>query len=202
MAQTIHRKFDSHERASQAADELHNHLIDRFEDVHGFSNRAASGGELSTDEIVVAMMDGYVLKADARVLAEGIKRGGTLVTVHAPFGTAITALKVLEQHQPVDSGLPEFKEERAGWDEAAPLSSALHIPTLLPDSATFSRFWNVSPLVKSGGTTSAALGLPEISHSSEPYSGVFPMPLLSHKPAPLSSMLGLPLLTKARPAKR
>ncbi len=202
MTQTIHRMFDSHERASQAAQALRNHRFDRFDDVHVFGSRGPAGAELSTDDIVVAMMKGYIAKADAKVLAQAVQRGGTLVTVHAGFGTAIAAIKVLEQHGAIESGLPDFKEELPAWDEAAPLSSALHLPPLLPDSATFSRFWNVRPLVQSGATTSSALGMPEISRSAGPFSGTFPLPLLSRKPTPLSTMLGLPLLTKSRAAKR
>ena len=202
MSQTIHRMFDSHEHANSAAAELRNHRLDRFDDVHVFTNRGPTGAELSADDIVAAMMKGHVLKAHAKVLAQGVKRGGTLVTVHAPFGTAVSAIDVLERHGATASGLPEVKDDLQAWDDAAPLSSALSQRVLLDDSATFSRFWNVAPLLKSGATTSSALGMPEISRSSGPYSGVFPLPLLSRKAAPLSTMLGLPVLSKSRAAKR
>lgn len=204
MSQTIHRMFDSHERASSAAQELRNHRIDRFDDVHVFSSRGHNGADLSVEQIVAAMMQAHVLKADAKMLAVAVKRGGTLVTVHAPFGAGVSAIDVLDRHGPSTSPLPEIKEALRAWDDAAPLSSALSQPVLLPDSATFSRFWNVAPLVKSGGTTSAALGMPEISRSSGRFSGTFPLPLLSSKAAPLSSMLSLPLLSKSKPraAKR
>ena len=202
MTQTIHRMFDSHERASQAALELRNHGSEPFDDVHVFGNRGPTGAELSTDEIVAAIMKGQVAKANAKVLAPAIKRGGTLVTVHAPFGTAVSAITQLEQHGPIESGLPDFKQQAQAWDEAAPLSSLLHWPALLPDSATFSRFWNLRPLVKSGATTFSALGMPEISRSAGQFSGTFPLPLLSSKPAPLSTLLGLPLLTQPHAAKR
>ena len=202
MSQTIHRMFDSHERASSAAAELRNHRLDRFDDVHVFTSRGPAGAELSVDDIVAAMMKGHVLKAHAKVLAQGVKRGSTLVTVHAPFGTAASAIDVLERHGASPSGLPEVKERLRAWDDAAPLSSALSQRVLLDDSATFSRFWNVAPLLKSGATTSSALGMPEISRSSGPYSGAFPLPLLSRKATPLSTMLGLPVLSKSSAAKR
>ncbi len=202
MAQTIHRMFDSNERANQAAQALRNHRFDRFDDVYVFANHDAADAELSVEDIVAAMMKACILKSNAMILAPGVKRGGTLVTVHAAFGTAVSALDVLEQYGPIESDLVEPKENYQGWDDAAPLSSVLNIPTLLPNSATFSNFWNVSPLAKSGGTTSSALGLPEISRSQGPFVGAFPMPLLSHNPTPLSSMLGLPVLKRERDGKR
>lgn len=202
MAQTIHRMFDSNERANQAAQALRNHRFDRFDDVFVFAGHGPTGTELSIEDIVAAMMKACILKSTALILAQGVNRGGTLVTVYAAFGTAASAIDVLDQFGPIESGLVEPKDDFQAWDDAAPLSSVLHIPTHLPDSATFSKFWNVSPLAKSGGTTSSALGLPEISNSKGPFTGSFPLPLLSSNPTPLSSMLGLPVLKRAQADKR
>ena len=202
MTQTVHRMFDSLERANLAAQALRDHRFDRFDHVYVVGGQGPTGADLSTDDIVAALMAGYVARADAKVLAQAIQRGGTLVTVHTGFGTGISAITTLEQHGPIESGLPDFTEPAQPWDEAAPLSSLLNLPTLLSDSATFSRFWNVRPLLKSGATTFSALGMPEISRSGGPFSGTFPLPLLSSEPAPLSTMLGLPLLTRPRATKR
>lgn len=201
MSQTINRIFDSHARATEAAAELRTNRFNRFGDIHVVS-RNAGDADASLDGIVADVMKGYVLKSHARVLAQRIQRGGTLVTVHAPFGTAVAAMRILDRHGPVDSGVPDHSDPAMAWDEAAPLSSALHMPVLLKNSATFSQFWNVPAISKRGGTTSAALGLPEVSRARGPFSGTFGMSLISHKATPLSSMLGLPLLTKAKPARR
>lgn len=197
MSQTINRMYDSHASAIQAADELRNNRFNRFTDVHVVSRNA--GAEAPLDGIVAEVMKGHVLKSHARVLAQRIQRGGALVTVHAPFGTAVAAMRILERHGPVESGLPDHSDAAIAWDEAAPLSSALQMPVLLKDSATFSKFWNVPAISKRGGTTSAALGLPEISDARGPFTGTFGMSLISHKATPLSALLGLPLLTKPKP---
>lgn len=202
MAQTIHRMFDSNARAQEAATELREHRYFSVDDIFVFSGQGPSGTALTVDEIVAAMLKAHILKSDAKALALGVQKGGTLVTVHAAFGTAVEATEILDHHGPIESGLVEFKATPLLWDDAAPLSSMLRMPTHLANTATFSRFWNVPALVKSGGTTNSALGLPEISRSSGAFSGTFPMPLLSHNSTPLSKMLGLPLLKKANATKR
>lgn len=201
MTQTIHRMYDSPERANLAADALRASRFERFDEVHVVGH-SGDGDAASTDVIVAALMKAYVLKAHARVLAEGIRRGGTLVTVHAHFGTADAALTILERHGPIDSGLPEAVDRPLAWDEAAPCSSLLHMPVLLADNATFSRFWNVPPLLKSGATTSSVLGLPEATASSGPFTGSFGLALISDKATILSSLLGLPVLMNASRGRR
>jgi hypothetical protein len=207
MSQTINRMYDSFERANEAVHELRTNRFDRFDEIHVVTLQGATGADslgpdASTDAIVAALMKAYVLKAHAKVFAEGIRRGGTLVTVHAGFGTAAAAIAVLDRHGPIDSGVADATDPPIPWDEAAPCSYVLNMPVLLDDSATFSRFWNVPPLLKSGATTSSALGIPQTIDSSAPFSGTTNVHLISNKPALLSSMLGLPVLTKPRAARR
>lgn len=199
MSQTISRMYDSVERANAAAHALRNHHYIRFTDVHVTSRAAA---DVSAEGIVAELLKVYILKAHARVYADGILRGGALVTVHAAFGTAVTALETLDEFGPVDSGVAEVRDRPRPWDDAAPCSSALGLPVLLGDTASFSRFWGLPLLSKSGGTTSSALGLPELSDSSPPFTGTFGMRLLSANGTFLSSMLGLPLLTRLKSARR
>ena len=194
MTQTITRMYDSADRANAAAHDLRHNRVFMFEDVHVI----AAGPGANPDGIVDAITKAMVLKAHARVFAEGVKRGSGLVVVHAPFGCAEEALNILARHGPIDSGVPDDREPPIVWDEAAPLSSAFHFPVLMKDSATFSSFWNVPPLLRGGRTTGAGLGLPEIKASRGPYAPTIGLPLLSSKASPLSSMLGLPLLTKAK----
>lgn len=204
MSQTINRMYDNHEHAISAAEELRNNRFDRYTDVyvvsrHGGPDAPAGGAELSVDGIVAALMKAYVLKAHAQVYAERIKRGGTLVTVHAPFGAAVPAIGILDRHGPVGSGVADVEDRPMAWDDAAPCSSILHMPVLLADSATFSKFWNVRALSKRAATTFSAFGIAEIVKSRGAYSGLLGMPLLSNKATILSSMLGLPLLSKPKP---
>jgi hypothetical protein len=209
MSQTINRLFDNPERAAQAAHELRNNRLYPFDDVHVFTSRGAAGsaadaGELSADAIVALLMKAYVLKAHARKLAERIRRGEVLVTVHAPFGAATTALEIFESHGAIDPGVADAGDRLKPWDDAAPWSSVLGLPVLLKNEHSFSRFWNVPALTKRGSTTSSAFGIPETTDSSGHYKGFLGLPLISHRAAPLSSMLGLPQLTKSRsrPASR
>jgi hypothetical protein len=203
MSQTINRLFDSPERAAQAAHALRTHHDTPFADVYvvtsrGAADAAPSGGDLSAEAIVALLMKNYVHKSHAKVLADGIRRGGTLVTVHALFGSAGTAIEVLESHGPIDAGVPDTSDRLNPWDDAAPLSSVLNFPPLLSNDATFSRFWNVPVLTKRGSTLFSKFGMPEISGSSGPYKGVLGQSLISHKATPLSSMLGLPVLKPSR----
>jgi hypothetical protein len=71
---------------------------------------AAAGG------LIGALTDSGVEEADAHVYAEGVKRGGTLVTVRAADATqAANAEAIMTRHQPV--GLKERGESyrSAGW---------------------------------------------------------------------------------------
>jgi hypothetical protein len=206
MSETINRMYDSDDRAIRAADELRQDRFNKFDYVYVFTRHRgrdsnAAGAEATTDDIVASMMKAYVLKANARVFAERVKQGRAMVTVHAPFGSAEAANRILDRYGPVDSGVPQVSDRGELWDEAAPCSSALNLPVLLADSASFSRFWNVPMLVRSGATTCSSLGIRELTDSSRPFTGTFGLPLISNKATPLSSLLGLPLLTKPRTSK-
>ncbi len=206
MSQTINRMFDSPDSANRAARELESQGFSSFTEVYVFDRYGAAGAgagraELSSEEIVASLMRGYVLKAHAKIFAEGIKRGGALVTVHAPFGAAATVVEILDRHRPIDSGVADFKENLPAWDEAAPCSSLLGLRVLLADNATFSRFWNVPALLKRGSTTFSAFGFAETLNTSGSYRGLLGQRLISNKATMLSSMLGLPVLTKPRPGR-
>jgi hypothetical protein len=222
MSQTIARMYESHERADQAAHELRTNRPVRFSEVFVFARSGGTGagaggaeasldgivarfqdmaGHQALDGIVARLMACHVLKAHARGYAAGVLRGGALVVVHAPFGCGAEATRILADHGPIDSGVAEPNHSPMAWDDAAPCSSALHVRVLLDDAHTFSRFWNVAPLVKSAATTFSVLGLPEVTSSSGPFTGTFGMPLISKKATFLSSMLGLPVLMNARSSR-
>ncbi len=197
MSQTISRLYASHDQARKAAHALENHRFDRFNAVHVIGR---GDPPASVDALTATIMKAWVIKPKAKILAEGVARGGALVVVQAPFGSGVSALDVLQSFDPIDSGVPDHDEPPLTWDEATPVSNVLGMRVLLDDSASFARFWNVPALSKKSVTWGTALNLPEISRSRGPFTGTFGMALLSNKATIFSSMLGLPVLSKRRGA--
>lgn len=197
MSQTICRMYASHDQAVKAAHALETHRFERFTSVRVVSRDAAHD---SLEALTAAIMKGWVLKVQAKVYAAGVARGGALVIVQAPFGSAAAAMDILQSFDPIDSGVPDHEDRLPTWDEATPVSNVLGLRVLLDDSASFARFWNVPALSKKPVTWSTAMSIPEISRSSGPFTGTFGMALLSSKATIFSSMLGLPVLSKRRGA--
>lgn len=155
----------------------------------------------SIDEIVAAIIKGNVLKSDARVYAAGISKGGSLVTVHAPFGGADRAVRILGKFSPVESGISEPESKLMLWDEATPMSCILQIPVLMQDPVPFSSFWNVSPLSDGSFSLSSLLGIPLLTKGAS-RSSSFGVPLLSSNATPLSSLLRIPTISRQRSVRR
>jgi hypothetical protein len=150
-------------------------------------SRIAPGGG-SEEAITNAIAAAYVLKSHARVYARGVARGGTLVVVRAPFGTAVIAGQLLDSAGTIDAGEVPGEPRGAQWDDAAPFSSALRLSAI----SRGSRQYTPVLLSEGGGTTCSSLGIPEIS-SGGPTTGGF-MALLSKNKTPLSSLLKLPTI--------
>jgi hypothetical protein len=154
---------------------------------------------------------------DAELVANG--QGNSVVAVSAPFGKGAQVEQILNRHggNGTSSSVPRgYRGNGQAAPSAAPLSRALHVP-VLTDSHT-----NVSGVsrLSDSRTTSAALGLPELTSSdsffsgfpllieSKPFSSLAssqkPFSSLAHNqngsaslidnPAPLSSLLGFPVL--------
>jgi hypothetical protein len=192
MSQEITRMFATAEAARNAAAEL---AEEGFSDVHVVTPPA--GGDVPVSAIAAQIAQGYVLLADAKIYAQGVAKGGSLVTVHAPFGSGMAATHILNSHGPIASGMPEPEAPKI-WDEAAPFSSAMHMSLLSHDPTPASRYMGIAPLTGSGFNLSGAVGMPLLSDNPMPLSSLFGMTSLSKKAAPLSSMLGLPLLTRSK----
>ena len=82
---------------------------------------AASGG------IIGSLVGAGVSETDAHVYAEGVRRGGTLVTVKANEGQAAMVERVLDTHSPVDTVSRGDAYRAEGWsrfDEDAPAYTA------------------------------------------------------------------------------
>jgi hypothetical protein len=192
MSHEITRLFATAEAARNAAAEL---AEEGFDEIYVVTPPAKE--DVPTSAIAAQIAQGNVYLADARIYAEGVARGGSLVTVHAPFSTGMKATAVLDSYQPIPSGKPE-PEAPPLWDEAAPFSSAMHMPLLYDDPAPMSRYMGVEPLSVTGRSLSGALGMPLLSDNPTPLSSLLGMTSLSKAAAPLSSLLGLPLLTARR----
>jgi hypothetical protein len=170
-------------------------------------------------------MAGFVLQDQARVYAEQVQQGHSLVAVRAGFGYGQLATQILGREGPLDTGLEARPPSDIAWDEGAPLSCGLKLPVLLRDKPSpISNLIGLSPLgsgLTFGGpkykelsdanyTFSSKLGLPLISRnqlsktkltgkSGASWTSSWGLPMLSRNPAPLSSMLGLEVSTGPLP---
>jgi hypothetical protein len=160
-----------------------------------------TGSALPSMKSIAAITKGNVLKSYARVYAEGISKGGSLVTVHAPFSGAARAARILGKFSPIESGISEPESHVMQWDEATPMSCILQIPVLLEDPAPFSRFWNVPPLSGGSFSLSSLFGIPLLTKAASRSSSLG-IPLLSSNATPLSSLLGIPTISRQRSARR
>ncbi len=146
----------------------------------------------SDDPILSSILAGYVLKAHAKIYASAIRRGQALVIVRPEFSSGARAEYLMDAGGPVDTGVSTDHERLPLWDDAAPLSSALHLPVLATGAAPLSAFFVLPTITRRGGTLCSALGISELA-DSDTY--LFGAPKLSDSPAPLSSMLRIPLLS-------
>jgi hypothetical protein len=176
----ITRLFDTAQQATDAIAELR-----RYGFPADFINRVNPGTHTDNAALVSAIAAGCVLTADAKVFAQGVAKGKTLVSVIAPFGQSVTAINIFAQFGA--NSLPaelddEIVPPDVGWDEATPLSSALWWPVIAGGAAPLSE----------------TFGAATTSRNPAPLSSLFGLPLLSNKAAPFSSLLGLPLLLGKR----
>lgn len=189
MSHEITRMFANAATAAKAADELRE---EGFDDIHVVS---ATGSDVPLSAIAAQIALGRVYLADAKIYAKGVAAGHSLVTVHAPFGSGRVAEHILDQHGPIDSGLPKEPDFHM-WDEATPLSSTLAIPVLIDDPDPMSKVLGIPAVTGGNCSVSDMIGMPLLSDSAMGDRGRLGLPYLSSNPAPLSSALGLPLLSK------
>ena len=74
---------------------------------------AAVGG--ATGGIIGALTDSGVPEADAHVYAEGVRRGGTLVTARVDEPRVAEAESILKGNSPVDPAVRRTAYEQQGW---------------------------------------------------------------------------------------
>lgn len=188
MTRTISRMYSSHAAAKKAAQELKDQ---NFREVHVFTGE---GSMASHDDHVEALTKTMHLKSHAKVYAEGLKKGHSLVSVHAPWGSQLEASALLDGHGPIESGVAGYKVKSLAWDERTPMSSALLAPVLAKTARPFEKIWNVRSHTKTMKHVSSKLGMELLSKKALKMGAKH----LSANATPLSSRLGLPLLTKKR----
>jgi len=210
----ITRVYDTPDQANAAVAELAQ---------RGFEHVACVAGGKSGNgaDVLEPIRSAGVSPSHAEAIAERVRRGGAVVSVRAPFGTATTVTGILNRHAPVEPDAATSAPRQDGAAEAAPLSAALELPVLAETPSAGSR-----ATASSGPRTlSQMLGIPELidsntffsgfpllirsrpfsslSASQEPYSALAqnqaPSAGVVEDPAPLSTWLGLPVLMSRRP---
>ena len=204
MTQTITRLYANGADAEAAVKNLKEN---RFGDKEIFVVGPPTSGKANVDNLAATIAQGAVPKADAAIYAKGVAKGGTLVTVQAPFGSGAKASGLLDSNKPIPSGvtpavttggfsLGDLWKSSArpngsavgslDWNDAAPLSSWFGWPTLLDDATPFSSYWKLNVLKDTNDFVSNKWGWSLLKDSSTP----LPDRLLSESPTPLSDKFG------------
>lgn len=174
---------------------------------------SSAEGAAAEETVTAAIADAYVVRAEARRYAGLVVQGHWLLAVRAPIGMGLIAEDLLDECDPVPSGFEPEPDRPMAWDEAAPMSSILHVGTILRDPTPFSNWMagipvlsrsgkracerlNVQELVSSDWSLSAKVGMKLLADGPAPLSGKLKWPLLSKGAAPLSGKLKWPLLSR------
>jgi hypothetical protein len=214
MSGMIIRLYENVAQGAKVAQQLREEGFDHVFEFKGASGKSAAA-IAERRGLVASLMAAQIWKSHAENYAERLGRGGSLVMVHAPFGSARLAIEIMESHGPFDVGLNErTAEPDYVWDDAAPLSSALRLPVLtkvelpaetlsgvpsLTKGSAFLSSWLGIPLLKQGAAhKTSSMGFALLSRSATPLSSLFGLRTLSHNPTPLSSLFGLKVLSRRR----
>jgi hypothetical protein len=179
MTTIISRLYAAEEHAVAAVDALKL----KFRDEHINLVTPTSSQDANIEDLAVK---GGVSSSDAAVYADKVREGHSLVTVHAPWGFAKHAIKTLDTHGPVASGVrnPDYHYV-PGWNEAAPFSAFFGQSVLAKSKSSFKLLDDPTPL-------SSIFKLATLLNSK---SGL----ALWDKATPFSSLLGLPTISHAKP---
>ena len=191
MIHPIVRLYDSAEKAQEAVRQLQ---ARRF-GPRNFDLVSPPSGGAATDEAALAetIAETHVVRGRERRYARLVLDGHWMVIARAPFGTGLMVTILLDDCGPVETGLEEPEDRARAWDDAAPISSALQIGTIIRNPTPLSSFWALPVLAGRGRRACELIGVPELASSNWSLSAKLGIPLISHNPAPLSSLLKLPL---------
>ena len=98
---------------------------------------AAAGTALGG--IIGALIDYGVDEDDAHVYSEGVRRGGSLVSVRADDARAVQAEKILKAQSPVDIGGRRDYYTKAGWSKYDPAAPAYTADEIRKDREQYGR---------------------------------------------------------------
>lgn len=189
MSEPIVRVFETEEQAQSAVD----HLVRRGyprDTINFLKASAEQSGSLET--ITEKIAAGHVLRSRAKVYAEAIRSGRSLVSVRAPFGRAVPARDIMIACAPVSAGARVPLDGLRAWDGGEP-SPFLTTTTLLNNPAPLSQLFGLGTKAFRGKPVFGGLTSPRFALSS-----MIGFPLLGRNSTSLSSAIGLPLLTKSR----
>lgn len=219
MAQVVTRLYDSNSKLSAIQQDLKSGGY-TCTVVTGYQ----SGRSTPLDDIVEALRNASVPRAEAAAYAEYVKNGATAVAVPAKFGDGTKVAAILDSYGPKQISL---KSSAGGveFSDATPFSNILHAPVLLKTSGPYKSYsgdlllvdsnktFSGTPLVissdgpyqsfsgtplllDSSGPYKSFSGTPLLLDTSGPYKSYSGEPLLINNPTPFSSWLGLPVLSK------
>jgi hypothetical protein len=98
---------------------------------------AGAGAGAAAGGLLGALTDSGVSEEEAHVYAEGVRRGGTLVTVRAADETrAAQAERILSAHRSVDVAQRGAEYRSAGWTRYEDTAPGARAGTIAPGSAT------------------------------------------------------------------
>ena len=128
----------------------------------------APSSAASPDPVLSTILSRYILRAHAEVYAAKVHAGNTLVIAEPGFGTGMVATNLLDEGgQTIDTGVQiEPKEPLPLWDSAAPMSSALRMPTLL---RKYIHLTGGPLLTRSYRTPTGMFGMPLLNRSGRTY---------------------------------
>ena len=209
MTQTISRLYPARENADAATADLRR---------AGFGDdiiHVVAPTEPPDEQVVASFRRGGVVDSEAEAYGDAIKRGETLVSVQAPFGSAVKALLILQKHGPTDTGVAEPGHAEAPADPATPLSSAFGWRVLSHNPAPLSSLLNLPLLSRRGSPRkpdaelkddpapfSKSIGTPVLTEQPTILSSRVRWRVLWDNPAPLSTRLKLPILSKEQKSPR
>lgn len=87
--------------------------------------------------LIGSLTDYGISEADAQLYAEGIRRGGTLVTVRAADDRVAKAEAILKRYQPVDVRARRDYYTQSGWQAYDPKAPAYSADEIKRERSTF-----------------------------------------------------------------
>jgi hypothetical protein len=188
MVQSIAALYSDHAHAQAAIDELKRggHIVESTAKV---TDTAATHGE-SEHDLESALIAGGIGKHDATSFAEGIRGGGSLVTVEPLFGRGAKTIGILDAHGPIDPGIKVNVEYIHNWNAPAPFSAFIGMQVLLDEPAPLSAKLGWRVFSDEPAPLSAKFGWRVLLDEAAPLSNKLKWPVLTEEAAPLSGKLG------------